>query len=100
MQFYAEATRIIRPGGYLVVTHSNSLFDLFTFNAYTVAFFRDQFDVDPSELLTHSDKPGRMSFNIRENPLSYPSKLERHGFIVEQTEFYKSTRNAATFVGE
>lgn len=85
--FYADAARVLRTGGHLVVTHSNALFDLFTFNAYTVAFCREHFGVDPSGLLVHHDKPNRMSFNIRENPLAYPAKLAGVDFTVERMEF-------------
>jgi SAM-dependent methyltransferase len=85
--FYEEAARLLRTGGALVVTHSNALFDLFTLNAYTVAFFRDQFGIDPSSLLKHPDRPQRTSFNIRENPLAYPAKLAKHGFRVDRMEF-------------
>lgn len=85
--FYTEAARILRNAGHLVVTHSNALFDLYTFNAFTAAFFRDHFGVDPSSLLVHPDKPARTTFNIRENPLAYPDKLKGYGFSVERMEF-------------
>ena len=84
--FYRTAAEIIRPGGHLVVTHSNALFDLFTFNAHTVDFCRRQFGFDPSVLLTHP-APDRATFNIRENPLAYGHKLARHGFAEQRCEF-------------
>jgi ubiquinone/menaquinone biosynthesis C-methylase UbiE len=86
-RFYEETSRILRSGGSLVVTHSNALFDLFTLNAYTVAFFRDEFGCDPSPLLRHPDRPQRTSFNVRENPLAYPAKLDRFGFCLERIEY-------------
>jgi SAM-dependent methyltransferase len=84
--FYEIAARKVRVGGYLVITHSNALFDLSTFNAHTVDFCRREFDFDPSALLTHPE-PDRASFNIRENPLAYRHKLARYGFQEERQEF-------------
>lgn len=83
-RFYAEAARLCDV---LVVTHSNSLFDLFTFNAYTVAFFKEHFGSDVSGLLAHPSEPDRVSYNIRENPLAYGDKLAGLGFRLEQMEF-------------
>jgi SAM-dependent methyltransferase len=90
--FYRHARRMLRPGGQLIVTHSNELFDLFTFNRYTVNFVRKyfSFDAGPTEiapLLTHPDKPDRAGFHVRENPLSYRYKLRQRGFDERQQEF-------------
>lgn len=86
-RFYRAASRIVRRGGSLVVTHSNALFDMFTLNARTTEFYRENFGVDPSPLLTQPDKPNRPSFNIRENPLSYRHKLARYGFHEDRQEY-------------
>jgi SAM-dependent methyltransferase len=83
--FYREAARIVR--GALVVTHSNELFDLFTLNSYTTAFFVRYFGVDVASLLAMPDKPKDVTFNIRENPLTYGTKLSSYGFTVERMEF-------------
>ena len=85
--FYAHAAQILQPGAHLVVAHSNELFDLFTFNKYTVGFCKKHFGAEVDSLLTRPEEPTRHSFNIRENPLCYPDKLFRHGFAVEQTEY-------------
>ncbi len=90
--FYREAGRILKPGGILTVTHSNELFDLFTFNRYTVNFFRNHFSfqnssTDVSSLLASPDRPDRKVFGIRENPLAYRFKLQRFGFREVQQEF-------------
>jgi 2-polyprenyl-3-methyl-5-hydroxy-6-metoxy-1,4-benzoquinol methylase len=90
--FYAEAHRILRPDGGMLVTHSNELFDLFTCNRYTAAFFERNFSlkgkpVDVTSLLTHPDKPDRKVFGIRENPLAYRHKLTRFGFDERRQEF-------------
>jgi 2-polyprenyl-3-methyl-5-hydroxy-6-metoxy-1,4-benzoquinol methylase len=85
--FYEQAARILAPDGHLVITHSNELFDLFTLNAFTVAFHLKHFGVDVSALLAHSDKPQRSTFNVRENPLAYPDKLQRFGFSIIDMQF-------------
>jgi 2-polyprenyl-3-methyl-5-hydroxy-6-metoxy-1,4-benzoquinol methylase len=82
--FYEHARKVAR---YLVVSHSNSLFDLYTLNAYTVAFFKEHFGTDVSTLVTYPDKPSRVSFNVREHPLAYPEKLRPYGFEIQATEF-------------
>lgn len=82
--FYRETARL---GASLVVTHSNSLFDMFTLNAYTVAFYRENFGVDVGSLLSFPIRPERNSFNIRENPLAYGEKLAKYGFKIERLEY-------------
>lgn len=90
--FYAEARRIVRPGGLLIATHSNELFDLYTLSRYTVEFFRQNFPLagaapDVSPLLANPTLPDRISFNVRENPLTYQYKLSRYGFQERRQEF-------------
>jgi SAM-dependent methyltransferase len=86
--FYHQAARILKRGGSLVVTHSNELFDMFTFNKYTAAFFKRNFNVTGLEsLLVNWDKPDRLPLPTRENPLSYAFKLQRYGLLEEQQEF-------------
>jgi 2-polyprenyl-3-methyl-5-hydroxy-6-metoxy-1,4-benzoquinol methylase len=91
-RFYAEAFRVLKPGGGLLVTHSNELFDMYTCNKYTAAFFGRNFSLggvpmDISTLLTHPDKPDRKVFGVRENPLSYRFKLKKFGFEELRQEF-------------
>lgn len=86
-EFYRSAQRVLKPGGALLVTHSNKLFDLFTLNAFTAEFFTEHFKVDASPLLSKPTEPDRTSFNIRENPLSYRHKLARYGFREERQEY-------------
>ena len=86
--FYQHARRILKPGGTLVITHSNQLFDLFTLNAYTNEFFRTEFNVDASTALARRDQPpDPLTYNIRENPLNYRYKLIHRGFIEERQAF-------------
>jgi len=86
--FYCQAARILKKGGSLIVTHSNELFDMFTFNKYTVDFFERNFNVSGLEnLLVHWDKPDRLPLPTRENPLSFAHKLHRYGLLEEKQEF-------------
>ncbi len=90
--FYEQAQRVLRPGGVMIVTHSNELFDLYTLNKYTVEFHRTHFTLSDEahsieSLLSHPDKPTRSSFNIRENPLRYKFKLAKYGFEETRQDF-------------
>ncbi len=85
--FHKEVARLLPPGGTLVITHSNELFDLFTLNAFTVAFFRERFGVDPTPLLARPHEPRRSGFNVRENPLAYVHRLAAHGLRQDRIEF-------------
>jgi SAM-dependent methyltransferase len=91
-EFYRQARRIVRPGGVLIVTHSNELFDVFTFNRYTVNFFSKHFsrlgtECNIDALLTNPGIPNRFVFNVRENPLAYHYKLNKYGFAETRQEF-------------
>jgi len=90
--FYKESARVLRRGATMVVTHSNELFDMYTLNRFTVEFFQRHFcgadgGSGVGSLLTQPDKPDRVSFNIRENPLTYRYKLGNYGFDEVQQEF-------------
>ena len=88
--FYEHVRRVAKPGAEFIVTHSNELFDLFTLNAYTVNFFSHHLGVSKemvSSLLVNPNLPERVTFNIRENPLSYPNKLRGLGWEEHQQEF-------------
>lgn len=92
--FYKQAYRLLRPGGYLIVTHSNELFDMFSLNQYTLDFFNrhlvtdDRLQSSLSTLITKaSGEESITTYNIRENPLTYRLKLGRYGFVEERQEF-------------
>lgn len=99
-EFYLEARRLLSPGGSLVITHSNELFDAFTFNAFTVGFYQRNFGCDPAPLLTHPDRPQRSSFNIRENPLAYSEKLRAAGFELQQIEYMNFHQQPPLLAGD
>lgn len=105
--FYQHAARTLRKGGYLVVTHSNELFDLFSLNEYTVEFFKRNFLTSPehahglAELLPNSDNRAKpVTYNVRENPLTYPSKLARHGFAEVRQSFINLHPAPPTLLGK
>jgi SAM-dependent methyltransferase len=77
--FWEGARRVVRSGGSLLLSHSNELFDLFALNAGTAAFFARHFDADVTPLLTTSEQHNP-TYNVRANPLTYPSELQARGF--------------------
>jgi SAM-dependent methyltransferase len=112
LRFFAEARRILRPGGILIVEYINMLFDLTTFNRFTIHFFQSHllppFFADGERvlqlterlktLLTFADKPdrsGRYSttrdqvYNRTENPLTFPRRVRERGFEQRDLVFYR-----------
>ena len=87
-QFYRESNRILKPGGHLLITHSNELFDMFTMNNLTVKFFESHFKVKISQYLQLSEAIPVQTYGIRENPLSYSVKLNHYGFRQEKIDFF------------
>jgi SAM-dependent methyltransferase len=81
--FYEEARRIVKPGGYLVVTHSNELFDMFSLNKHTEKFFKKYLLTDTGDisgLLNYKESDNDIDYNVRENPITYKDKLKEYGF--------------------
>jgi hypothetical protein len=96
--WWKAARKIVNPGGWLLVWHSNELFDLFALNAGTAAFFACNFDVDASSLLhAEADNP---SYNIRANPLTYPAILDGHGFEEVDRAFFNLHPAPPALLGE
>ncbi len=94
--FYTQAQRIIRPKGFLLVSHSNTLFDFFSLNRYTQNFFEQHLLLDSNyasqlpSLISRTDLPAgdkAMPLPIRENPLNYSCKLARYQFKEERQEY-------------
>lgn len=92
--FYRQAYRLLKPDGYLIVTHSNELFDMYSLNQYTIEFFKHHFVTDNSlhsslqSLVTNASNTEHIvTYNVRENPLSYKFKLARYGFVEQKQEF-------------
>ncbi len=110
-QAYRELHRVLKPGGVLLCSSQNELFDLFTFNSYTRRFFKRHFfplldggaderqeelDRALASLLTHPDAPHEHSsgsargavFTRQENPLTYEEKIASFGFEVVSGPHY------------
>jgi SAM-dependent methyltransferase len=107
-RFYQHAAKALRPGGALLISHTNMLFDLVSFNRYTVEFYRDVVcpaaAIDPSAadhiasgLLKQGDYPPADPATMnagpatqisdrdkvakrRVDPFEYPRQVEAFGF--------------------
>ncbi len=108
-----ELVRITRPGGILILSFRNDLFDLFTFNRFTVEFFADRLlpavPFTPEErdralrgiagLLAFPDRPGESPDSphrefyrltrINHNPLTIAADLEPFGMTHLVNGYYK-----------
>lgn len=105
---YRELRRVIKKDGCFVTAHQNELFDMFTFNKYTIRFYErnilplvgidfERAKIELASLITNPDKPvnkdGENSardiiFTKPENPITYPDKLIKHGFINKEFMYY------------
>lgn len=89
-RFFEHCYRILRPSGELIVTNSNELFDMYTFNAFTIHFYKKNFGIESEgieKLICNRDVPGHKPFTIRMNPLSFGQQMTSFGFTEEQQEF-------------
>lgn len=105
---YANARRILKPGGKLIITHQNVLFEMFALNEGTLKFWADIIDdySDARELLGGKSVlealEGIVSFKERkfdslsaskemsteaENPLTYADVAAAQGFAVEKIQY-------------
>jgi len=105
---YREIRRVIKKGGYFISAHQNELFDIFTFNKYTLRFYErnifpllniniEKARTKLASLITNSDKPINKNsensardivFTKPENPILYPSKLAKYGFEHKEFLYY------------
>lgn len=100
---------LLKPGGHMVATFQNALFDLFTFNKYSIDFMQQKIFqplgvdsllgesilTDLRALLTHPDKPDFSPLIARDNifvettnPLTISEELKVHGFTLMNKYFY------------
>lgn len=105
----AQVVRILKPNGHLVSTFQNSLFDLFTFNKYTVDFFEHkifpalaplglkvpQAVAELKTLLANPDLPSHNPSRARDtifvrlsNPLTIADELQQSKLKLEERYFY------------
>lgn len=105
--------KLVADGGYFVASYRNDLFDLYTFNSFTVDFFmnslwscvpcrrmgREHLLAGLKGLLTNPDVPGPYytaaedkSFGrltrVGSNPLEIPTYISRFGLTLVKTFFY------------
>jgi 2-polyprenyl-3-methyl-5-hydroxy-6-metoxy-1,4-benzoquinol methylase len=92
-QFYTQTSRVLKRGAHFIATHSNELFDLFTLNAFTADFLARNFSGESNRdriaaLLTNGlPNEQTVTYNVRENPLTYRFKLMKYGLQEAQQEF-------------
>jgi SAM-dependent methyltransferase len=77
--FYQQMSRLIRPGGHLIVMTGNELFDMFALNSGTAAFYSKYFSLDVADLLLEGRAP-RPENASRKNPLSFGAEIRSYGF--------------------
>lgn len=110
---HSNIARVLKPGGLFISTYRNELFDLFTFNSFTLEFFNERLWANQScsdnfrsealkllpSLLVNPDKPGPYftaaidnSFGklsrVKSNPLTMPNYLDQFNISVDKTSFY------------
>ena len=105
---YKHINRILKPGGIFICSQQNELFDLFTFNKYTLRFFnnnimplvcneeRNRLLNQMSKLITNPKEPIRhdkysardIVFTRAENPLIYHEKLSQYNFVIKSAPVY------------
>lgn len=109
-EFYRQALRLVGNRGTIIVSHTNELVDLVTFNRYTVEFWRSrvipsltdsesvaeelsdvfashlQFPARPIPVDARSERDKLRKRRI--NPFDYPARLlEKFGLRTEETAF-------------
>lgn len=101
---------VLKKGGYLICSFQNALFDLFTFNKYTLDFYKEKFIrplgvdkllgegvyEDLKNLITNPDKPdyspaiARDNIYVRTtNPLTIEKELKEKKFKLIEKYFYE-----------
>jgi O-methyltransferase involved in polyketide biosynthesis len=104
-----EIHRLLKPGGVMIATWQNALFDAYTFNKYTVDFMMSKLvgpQLDKTEtgavqkdiesLIVNFDKPAYAATRARDNIFVYltnPLTIDRHlrtaKFDARQKYFYE-----------
>lgn len=110
---HLDLARVLRRGGRVFAAYRNELFDLYTFNSFTMEFYnKSLWGCEPctslrteqnlnllKSLVTKPDMPGPYyttsqdkTFGqldrVKVNPLTMPSYLSKFGLKVEHTKYY------------
>jgi SAM-dependent methyltransferase len=110
-RIWSEIHRVLSPQGKVIIDFVNELFDLMTFNRFTVRFIVDQFirrffseekipelEARIRALVTHPDKPDTTGiYSTRrdhvtkrtENPLTIAERMRAHRFRLSDLLFYR-----------
>ncbi len=108
---WSEVRRVLKPGGIVIIDWVNALFDLLTFNRFTVRFMADEilpkfFAADRipelesriAALVTNPDKPSTTGLYATrrdhvtkrtENPLTVAERMKGLGFETKDLLFYR-----------
>ena len=109
---FADIRRILKPDGLFLVENINNLFDLSTFNRFTVKFYeehflskffedaaeRDRLTEGLESLIANPQKPSKQGpysttrdkvFTKSEIPLTYGEKVKVYGFTEQEQAFYR-----------
>lgn len=107
--FFAQLPNLVRPGGLVIATFPNTLFDLFSMNSFTADFIAEQL-VSPAlredekstvRQALHQQLPAQPTFpkgsvyatglpTRRYNPLTIADEFSRYGLRVESLRFMNS----------
>ena len=110
-KIWTEIHRVLRPNGIVLIDFVNALFDILTFNKFTVSFAANEvlplfFPADEvpalkeqiANLVTHPNKPDVAGLystrrdHVRkrtENPLTVQDRMRSHGFTVLDNQFFR-----------
>lgn len=108
---WSEIRRVLKPSGIVMIDFVNALFDLLTFNKFTVGFAANEilplfFPAEQvpalkeriAKLVTYPNKPDVAGLystrrdHVRkrtENPLTVEERMRSHGFTVADNQFFR-----------
>jgi ubiquinone/menaquinone biosynthesis C-methylase UbiE len=111
LKIWSEIRRVLMPDGIVLVDFVNGLFDLLTFNKFTLDFISNEvlpifFSTSQqlllkekiAKLLTYPNKPDVKGLystrrdHIRkrtENPLTLSDRMQQHGFVISDNRFFR-----------
>jgi len=110
---HKDIARVLRPGGKIISAYRNELFDLYTFNSFTLEFYDNSLwgcapcsslhseenmkklkgliknpDVPGPYFTASKDKSFGKMDRMKSNPLTMPEYFSKYGLQIERTRFY------------